>query len=342
MEAMLYEKLADSRVQCHLCHHRCKIKPGRRGICRVRENQDGRLTTLVSDHIIAAQVDPIEKKPLFHVLPGSRSYSIATVGCNFRCRFCQNANIAQAPGRHDGQIPGDRCTPDQIVQSALAAGCRSISYTYTEPTVFFELAHAVATRAHQQNLYNVFVTNGYMTPAAVDTIAPVLDAANVDLKAFSDDFYRNYCGAGLSGVLETLKCMRQKGIWIEVTTLLIPGLNDDTDQLKALATFIATELGTHTPWHISRFFPRHQMTDRPPTPVDALYGARDIGEQAGLSYIYIGNVPQANGENTTCPDCGNIVANRWQYNVRTNLIENRLCAFCSAPIAGLWRPAAVK
>jgi len=295
MEAYLYERLDDRKVRCQLCNHRCVIKDGKRGICGVRENQKGILKTLVYGRLIAQHVDPIEKKPLYHVLPGTLSYSIATVGCNFKCRFCQNADIAQLPTDRKGMIVGDLYTPEDIVTAATGAGCRSIAYTYTEPTIFFEFAHDTARLAHEEGLLNVFVTNGYMTSEALHMIQPYLDAANVDLKAFSDDFYKEQCSAKREHVMETLRLMKSLGIFVEVTTLLIPGLNDDRKELGELAFFVADSLGSDTPWHISRFHPTYKLTDRPPTPAESIQEARRIGLDAGLRYVYSGNLPGDEG-----------------------------------------------
>ena len=277
MEAFLYEALENGEVRCRLCRHRCTIAPGKRGICAVRENRDGVLHTLVYARAIARHIDPIEKKPLFHFLPGSRSYSIATVGCNFKCRFCQNSDIAQMPADHKGVVLGDLFPPDKVVAAALAEGCRSISYTYTEPTVFFEYAYDCAKLAKEKNLKNVFVTNGYESPEAIEMIAPFLDAANVDLKAFNEKFYSGMVGGKLAHVCDTLKRMVKKGIFVEVTTLLIPRANDDPKELAELACFIVRELGPQVPWHISAFHPAYKLLDRPRTPPTALFEARRSG-----------------------------------------------------------------
>jgi pyruvate formate lyase activating enzyme len=306
-------------------------------LCNVRENQDGVLNTLVYGRVIASHIDPIEKKPLFHFLPGSRSYSIATVGCNFRCRFCQNADIAQLPSDHTGAILGDVCTPEEIVNAAESAGCQSISYTYTEPTVFFEFAHDTAKLAHARGIRNVFVTNGYMTAEALNMIHPYLDGANVDLKAFTQTYYKDLCGAKLKHVRETLKLMRSLGIFVEVTTLIVPGLNDDEHELEALALFINNDLGSETPWHISRFHPTYKLTDRSSTPVKTLVTARDIGLNAGLKYVYTGNVPGDTGENTFCTSCGQMVIERWGFQVRKIRMEKGRCLQCDATIDGVWR-----
>jgi len=336
MEAYLYEPLEDHKVKCNLCSHRCVIKDGRRGICSVRENQQGVLKTLVYGKLIARHIDPIEKKPLFHFLPGTRSYSIAAVGCNFRCRFCQNADIAQMPADHQGMIMGDRCTPSEVVTDAARGGCRSISYTYTEPTVFFEFAYETAKLASERGIRNVFVTNGYMTAEALEMINPYLDAANVDLKAFSGKYYKDLCGARLEPVQASLKMMKSLGIFVEVTTLIVPGLNDDPVELKELAEFLARELGPDTPWHISRFHPTYKLTDRPPTPVQTLTTAREIGLNAGLKYVYTGNVPGSAAENTFCPGCGEIVIERRGFQVGKLRVQNGKCTQCGTGIEGVW------
>ncbi len=336
MEALLYEPLDDRKVRCRLCAHRCKVSDGRAGICGARVNRRGRLETLVYGKLVARNVDPIEKKPLFHYLPGSRSYSIATVGCNFKCRFCQNADIAQLPAERPGLIVGEEAAPEEVVAEAVATDCASIAYTYTEPTVFFEFALAVAQQAKAAGLGNVFVTNGYMSAEALDMVAPYLDAANVDLKAYSDEFYREMCGARLAPVKATLKGMRARGVLVEVTTLVIPGLNDAPSELKALATFLVDELGPETPWHLSRFHPTYRLTDRAHTPVETLKAAHQIGLEAGLKYVYIGNVPGSGSENTYCPGCGNIIINRFHYHARARLIDGNHCAYCHTPIDGIF------
>ena len=255
-KAMLYEKGVESSVRCNLCAHRCVIKDGKKGICQVRENQGGVLYTLVYGHTITQHVDPVEKKPLFHFYPGSTAFSIATPGCNFRCRWCQNWEISQMP-REQHLVMGERASPEQIVSVARKAGSHSIAYTYTEPTIFFEYAYNTACLAHEAGLANVYVTNGYMTEEMLEIFHPCLDAANVDLKAFRDETYRRYVGARLQPVLDAMKVMKRLGIWLEVTTLVIPGINDDPAELRDAARFVAHELGVETPWHISRFFPAY-------------------------------------------------------------------------------------
>ena len=335
MEAWLYETMPDQRVHCLLCSHQCVIGNHKRGICGVRENREGVLETRVYGRLIAASDDPIEKKPLFHMLPGSRSFSIATVGCNFKCRFCQNADIAQMPADRDGMVTGDPSTPRQVVEAAKRRQCATIAYTYTEPTVFFEFACDTAELAHGQGIKNIFVTNGFMSEAALMRISPWLDAANVDLKAFTDDFYKQQCGARLEPVKATLKRMKELNIWVEVTTLVIPGLNDDPAELSRLATFIATDLGPETPWHVSRFHPTYRLMDRKATPTETLLRAREIGLAAGLNYVYTGNIPGQGGEDTLCPGCGQTVIARRGFQITAKQVEAGRCRGCGTAIDGI-------
>lgn len=332
-EAVLCEKLDDGRVRCHLCSHRCLIAEGKTGTCGVRVNQEGTLYTLVYGKLISENIDPIEKKPLFHVHPGSKSLSIATVGCNFRCLHCQNADISQMP-RERGRIIGEEVSPEGLVSMARRTDCRTIAYTYTEPTIFFEYAMDVAQLAHEADIQNVFVTNGYMTPEALERIHPYLDAANVDLKGFTEDFYRTVCGAKLQPVLDALRLMKQMGIWVEVTTLLIPGLNDGEEEVWNIARFVRS-LGQETPWHVTAFYPTYRMTDRPRTPVSTLRRARTIGLEAGLRYVYSGNVPGDEGEDTLCYACGRVLVDRYGYQIVAYHIQKGHCAYCGAEIDGI-------
>jgi len=343
-EAMLYEKMSNhDKVRCRLCAHGCLIDEGKRGICQVRENQGGTLYSLVYGKPIAGNVDPIEKKPLFHFLPGTTSYSIATIGCNFQCAFCQNWDISQYTREGGGDIPGGgpggkEVTPEQIVAAAKKAGCASISYTYTEPTIFFEYAFDCMKLAHEAGLKNVFVTNGYESADCVEKCRGLLDAANVDLKAMSEGFYRRECKASLQPVLDTLKRMRQAGIWLEVTTLLIPGKNDSPLELTKLAQFIAKELSTEVPWHISAYTPRYKYAEGGParTPVATLEMAMGLGLQAGLGFVYPGNLFGHEGESTKCPGCGEKIIGRRGYSVNDQVAKTGLCPSCSQPIAGVW------
>ncbi|MGA6926429.1 MAG: AmmeMemoRadiSam system radical SAM enzyme [Desulfosarcina sp.] len=335
MEAWLYQGMPDQRVRCRLCSHHCVIDSGSRGICGVRENRNGVLETHVYGRLIAAGDDPIEKKPIFHLMPGSRSFSIATVGCNFKCRFCQNADIAQMPADREGAIAGDPTPPEQVVSAARQRGCASIAYTYTEPTVFFEFACDTAHLAHRQGLKNIFVTNGYMSAAALERVSPWLDAANVDLKAFSDTFYKQQCGARLEPVKATLRRMKRLKIWVEVTTLVIPGLNDDPEELSRLADFIAGDLGPETPWHVSRFHPTYRLKDRGPTPVETLIQAKEIGVSAGLKYVYTGNIPCQGGEDTRCSGCGEVMITRRGFRIVENRLKEGRCGGCGTVMDGV-------
>jgi pyruvate formate lyase activating enzyme len=312
----------------------CVIKSGGRGICGVRENMDGTLYTLVYDKIIATHVDPIEKKPLFHFLPGSSSYSIATVGCNFRCLFCQNADISQMPSDHKS-ILGEAIEPHTIVDSAWRSRSVTISYTYTEPTIYFELALDTSRLAIKRGIRNIFVTNGYMTETALREIHPDLHGANVDLKSFSNEFYKKQCGSKLEPVLNSIKLMKKMGVWVEVTTLLIPGLNDSPDELKAIAEFIV-DVDPDIPWHISRFHPTYRLTDRPPTPPESIRRAREIGYGQGLRFVYSGNLPGDEGENTYCPECSTILVERFGFYVKNNRIRQGRCPECGYDVPGVW------
>ncbi|MBI5140924.1 MAG: AmmeMemoRadiSam system radical SAM enzyme [Nitrospirae bacterium] len=334
-EAMFFERREAGKVMCGLCAHHCLILPGKRGICGVRENRDGTLFSLNYGRVVAAHVDPVEKKPLFHFLPGSTSFSIASVGCNFKCGHCQNYTISQYPKDHGGEIAGDEITPNEVVKAALNAGCNSISYTYTEPTIFFEFALETAKLARKRKLKNIFVSNGFTSEAAARAIAPYLDGNNIDLKSFSDGHYKKVCGARLQPVLDTIKLMKSLGVWIELTTLVIPGLNDTDAEFESIAGFIAS-VDTGIPWHVSRFHPAWKMMSISPTPVETLMRARAIGYRNELAYVYIGNVPGVEGEDTLCPSCGSIAIKRRGYSVRSNLASGGKCPSCKTRIQGVW------
>ena len=333
-EAMLYEVEEDGRVHCFLCNHHCRIKDGKYGFCGVRQNEGGTLYTHSYGQIITANVDPIEKKPLYHVYPGTQAFSIATMGCNFHCDFCQNWQISQTSHRDGTAGERQHVEPREIARSAAERGCRTIAYTYTEPTIFFEYAHDTARLAKEHGLANVFVTNGYMTSEALETAVPYLDACNVDLKSFQDAFYKERCKARLQPVLDAIRKMRELDIWVEVTTLVIPGQNDGEDELAGIAGFIA---GTDPdiPWHISRFHPDYQLTDAESTPVSTLERARELGREAGLRYIYVGNVPGASAD-THCPRCNASVVKRRTFSVSEQTVKNGLCPECGEPVAGLF------
>jgi len=333
-EAMLWEEAGEGRVRCKLCAHRCLIPPGGRGVCMVRENREGKLYSLVYGRIVSQALDPVEKKPLFHFLPGTGTLSIATVGCNFRCDFCQNYEISQFPREYGGRIVGEKVTPEELVAAAKSTQARSISYTYTEPTIFFELCYETGKLAAKEGLKNIFVTNGYMTEEALEEAKGWLHAANVDLKSFSEDFYRRFCGASLQPVLDTIRRMWEAGIWVEVTTLVIPGRNDSEEELRWIAEFLAG-ISPDIPWHISRFVPAYKVWDLPSTPVGTLRKAREIGLSAGLHFVYMGNVP-GEGEDTFCPSCGKVLIKRYGFYVLKNDLQEGHCPHCGTGIPGVW------
>lgn len=330
----MWESAGEGRVRCKLCAHRCLIPDGGRGTCGVRENQGGTLHTLVYGRLVSQALDPIEKKPLFHFLPGAPALSIAAVGCNFRCDFCQNHHISQYPREHGGRILGEPVTPEEVVRAARVAGAPIIAYTYTEPTVFFEMCHDTARLAAANGIRNVFVSNGYLTREAVETIAPYLSGINVDLKSFSGEFYRRHCGATLQPVLDTIAQMVAHGIWVEVTTLVIPGWNDSEQELRWIAEFLFG-ISPDIPWHVSRFVPAYHVHDRPLTPVPILRRARDLGREVGLRYVYLGNVP-GEGEDTQCPSCGGVLIRRYGFQVVENAISDGRCPSCGEAIPGVW------
>jgi len=277
-------------VQCETCMHKCKIAPGKRGICGVRENQNGKLIALNYGKAIAVNIDPIEKKPIYHYVPKTKTYSISTVGCNLRCLHCQNADISQYTKEWSGEIVGEDLSADEIIENALEYKCPSISYTYTEPTIFLEYALDTMKLAHKHNLKNVWVSNGYMSSETLELIAPYLDAVNVDLKSFSDKFYRGICGAKLAPVLDSLVAIKKQGIHLEVTTLVIPGKNDSAEELTEIAKFIFNKLGPNTAWHVSAFYPTWQMMDTPATSREKILEAVSIGESVGLKHVHPGNI----------------------------------------------------
>ncbi len=332
-EALFYEKI-NKKVRCHLCNHHCIIKEGKRGICSVRENHAGKLYSLVYGKSVATSVDPIEKKPLFHFYPGTTAYSVATVGCNFRCLHCQNWEISQMPKDKEVKILGDALSPEEVVANAKGKGCQSIAYTYTEPTIFFEYAYDTAKLAHKEGIQNIFVTNGYTSAEAIKEIAPYLDAANVDLKGFSKDFYRKICGARLQPVLDNIRLYKELGIWIEITTLIIPGHNDDEHQLREITEFIKG-VGEDIPWHITAFYPAYKLLDVPPTAIESLRKARDIGMKGGLRYVYEGNIRGEGGESTFCYSCGELLIDRLGFEIIENTLIDGTCPKCNAPIDGM-------
>ncbi len=334
-KARLYLSAADGTVSCGLCTHHCTIKPGRRGICGVRENRGGELYSLVYGQVAAEHIDPVEKKPLFHFLPGSLTYSVATAGCNFKCLHCQNHTLSQISGPVGEMVPYRNREPAAIADEAAAAGCRSISYTYSEPTVFFEFAYDCCRAAQQKGLHNIFVSNGYMSRAAAEMLAEVLSAINIDIKSFRDDFYRSICDGRLQPVLDNVRFFREQGVWVEVTTLIIPGLNDTDEELRSIADFLVS-CDPEIPWHVSGFHPTFKMLDRPSTTAQRLLTARDIGHAAGLGYVYVGNMRGSDGESTRCLACSGTLIERSGFRIVANHLTNGRCPQCQRPVAGIW------
>lgn len=334
-EALLYEKLEENQVHCFLCSHNCKIADGKFGFCGVRQNIEGVLYTHVYGKPIAMNVDPVEKKPLYHFLPGTSSFSIATIGCNFQCGFCQNWAISQSRIREGAKTEHEIVQPQDLVNAAIRNKCKSISYTYTEPTIYFEYALNTAKLAGDKRLYNIFVTNGFMTKECLQMIRPYLDAANVDLKFFKDESYRRVCSGSLEPVLNSIRLMREMNIWVEVTTLIVPGENDSEEELKGIAEFIAG-VDKNMPWHVSRFHPDYKFTEHKPTPQETLKAAEELGRRAGLAFVYVGNV-FGWGSDTFCPACKKLLVKREGFSILENNIKQGKCGFCAAPVAGVFK-----
>ncbi|HOK35330.1 MAG TPA: AmmeMemoRadiSam system radical SAM enzyme [Candidatus Pacearchaeota archaeon] len=331
-EAILYKKLEkDDLVQCQACQHYCALKPGERGKCGVRENKNGKLYSLVYGKIAALNIDPIEKKPFFHFMPGTETFSFGTVGCNFSCKSCQNWELSQSP-KITGKIQGDAMTPEMIIENAIRYQCPSISYTYNEPTVFLEFALETMKLAKKRGLRNLWVSNGFMSKETVDIISPYLDAINIDLKAFSEKDYQEYCGGRLKPVLNNIKTLKQRKIWVEITTLAIPRVINEK-VFHQMAKFIKEEVGKETPWHISRFFPeiswrlRHLYA----TPLDLVQKGCDIGIAEGLLYVYGGNVPGLASEDTYCPKCHQKMIDRTGYIIERK-DKNGKCSNCGTDL----------
>jgi len=335
-EASFYTKEEGGKVRCVLCAHRCLIENGKIGLCGVRANRDGILYTLNYDRLVSHRVDPIEKKPLFHFKPGSKSLSIATVGCNMRCTFCQNYEMSQFPRNNPSlEIPGKPIAPADIVAAAKKQGCETISFTYTEPTIFAELAYDTAVLAAKESIDAVFVTNGYMTQEMLQGFGKRLRAANVDLKTFNDESYRRTCGAKLEPVMESILRLHRMGCWVEVTTLVIPQFNDSDEELMQIASFLV-QVNPNIPWHLSAFHPDYRMKDRPRTSPELLFRAHAIGKRAGLRYVYVGNLPGDPRESTMCPNCGSRVIERSGYEIVSKAISKGCCARCGETIDGVF------
>ena len=332
-EALLYEKLPNARVRCHTCQWRCRIGPGKFGVCGMYQNRDGTLYTLSYAIVSSMAADPVEKKPLFHFFPGSLAFSLGTLGCNFHCQHCQNWEISSADGRTI-QRGCQEMQPREAIELTRRYQCQGIAWTYNEPSIWFEYTLDSAKLAKENNLYTVYVTNGYLSAEALDTIGPYLDAWRVDIKGFSDFLYRDLAKVPRwREILEVTK--RAKAEWdmhVEVVTNIIPTMNDDDQQLEGIAHWIRDELGELTPWHVTRFYPYHQMTHLPPTPVSTLERAYDIGQKAGLKFIYTGNVPGHRSENTICYACGKLIVERFGYRTRVVGLEGSRCRFCGAEL----------
>ncbi|MDD5372596.1 MAG: AmmeMemoRadiSam system radical SAM enzyme [Sulfurimonas sp.] len=336
--AWLSKKLSSGKILCEACAHACKLEEGEYGICGVRRVEGGELKLLVYGLAAAVNIDPVEKKPMFNFLPASSAFSFGTVGCNFSCKFCQNFDISQYPKEHAHRIVGRELSPEKIVELAIENGCSSIAYTYNEPIVFFEYTYDTAKIAHEKGLKNIYVTSGYETRKAIDLLAPYIDGMNIDIKGFTDEFYKEICGARLKPVLEAVKYAHERGIWVEITTLLIPGKNDSDEDIRGIAKFIAS-VDTSMPWHLSAFHPMYKMLDVPRTPESTLLRAYKIGVEEGLKYVYIGNVDNEDYESTYCPNCKKRVIDRsgniGQY-VTNELDENGICPYCGYKLEGVW------
>ncbi|UCG30301.1 MAG: AmmeMemoRadiSam system radical SAM enzyme [candidate division WOR-3 bacterium] len=333
-KALYYKRLSNRRVQCTLCPRACIVSDGERGFCRVRENRGGEYYTLVHSNPCAVHIDPIEKKPLFHFRPGTAALSIATAGCNFTCKNCQNYDISQA--RPDDTV-NIRLSPGDVVDLALKYETPTIAYTYTEPTVFYEYMLETSKIAHRKGVLNIYHSNGYISQEALAVLAQHLDGANVDLKGFSDSFYREVTGGTLKPVLESLKILKKCGVWVEITNLVIPTKNDSDNMIEELCQWVKSELGRETPVHFSRFYPQYKMQNLPPTPVETLKKAAEIAYSSGLDYVYIGNVPGIAEENTNCPKCGKVLVGRTGYHVHSYELDSGCCRYCRTEIAGRWK-----
>ncbi|MDP2909015.1 MAG: AmmeMemoRadiSam system radical SAM enzyme [Nanoarchaeota archaeon] len=333
-EALFYKKLGEKKVHCQLCPHYCVISPDNYGNCRARKNIDGKLYSMVYASPVSVAVDPIEKKPIFHMLPGTDAYSIGTTGCNLHCEYCQNAAISQA---FPEDMPGISMQPKEVVENAIREKCPSIAYTYTEPTIFFEYVYDTAILAKKKKLKNIMVTNGFINPEPAKQLYKHIDAAHVDLKGFTEEFYRNICMARLQPVLETLKLLDKMNVWIEIINLIIPGLNDDMKNIKEMCEWIKDNLGTDYPLHFSRFYPCYKMMDRPATPYETLKNAHDVAKKAGLKYVYVGNVPEEEYNHTYCPKCKEILIKRTSFfAAEKNQLKSGKCPKCKTKIEGVW------
>jgi pyruvate formate lyase activating enzyme len=333
-EARFYRKLADKAVQCLLCPRQCTLQKGQAGYCLVRKNDGGTLRSLVYAQVCALHVDPIEKKPLYHFLPGSQSLSLATVGCSMRCLFCQNWDISQAA---PGDVAAQYLPPERVFAMAEKQGCASVSYTYSEPAVFFEYMYDAAWLAKQHGIRNAMVTSGHINVRPLDSLCGVLDAANVDLKGFCDDVYARMANTKIAPVLEAIKTFKRKGVWLELGYLVIPTVNDDTVQLKSMCAWAVKELGPDMPLHFLRFFPQHKLASLPPTPLATMEIAYGIATRAGIRYVYLGNIPGHKANHTYCHKCQRMIIERQGYFLKKIDIKDGKCAFCGTRIPGVWK-----
>lgn len=324
--------MSAKRIQCELCPHGCLLAEGQRGDCRVRINLNGRLQTLVYGNPCAVHIDPIEKKPLFHVLPGSGSFSIATAGCNLHCKYCQNWQISQNPPE---ELTSDDISPEQVVQEALKSNCRSIAYTYSDPVIFYEYVYDTGKIAHQHGILNILVTAAYINQQPLLDLCPYIDAANVDLKGITDDYYQKMSRGHLKPVQDAIVTMKKNNVFIELTNLLVPTWNDKRNDIRALCQWIKDSCGDDTPLHFSKFWPMHQLKNLPPTPSSTLDMAWETAKEVGLKYVYVGNVPGHPGNSTTCPGCGAMLIERVGYQILQNNISNGSCQ-CGEKIPGIW------
>lgn len=326
-------EIKGSGVRCQLCPFGCFLPEGGRGRCRVRTNLGNELFTLVYAYPVALHIDPIEKKPVYHLLPGSGAFSLATAGCNLRCKFCQNWTISQV---YPEEIKGQTLTPQDIVKQAKESGCRSIAYTYTEPIIFYEYVHETASLARQNSLYNVLVSAGYINREPLKELAPLFDIIKIDLKGFNPHFYRQIVGGELKYVLDTLVTIRESGVLTEVVNLVVPTLNDNPEEIRAMCRWLKTNLGADTPLFFSRFTPQYRLSNLPPTPLLTLERARETALEEGLNFVYLGNVPGHPGENTYCPECHKLLIHRYGYAVLEYHLQNNRCAYCGRTIPGIW------
>lgn len=336
-EVMFYDNLDTLRVQCQICPKECIVADQERGYCGNKENRGGIYYTLVYSRCCAAHVDPIEKKPLFHYLPGSQAFSISTAGCNFECRFCQNWQISQF---RPEDVDDFTLTPGDVANLARARGCATVAYTYGEPVVFYTYMYDVASAAREQGIGSVMISNGYIKEKPLRKLCEVLTGVKIDLKAFTERFYKETCSGELAPVLDALECLHDIGIWLEIVVLLVPTLNDSDEELRTMAQWVVDKLGANVPMHFTRFHPTYKIKNLPPTPVGTLDRAREIALEAGVRFAYVGNVPGHRGENTYCPQCANVLIRRLGFHVLSNALAHTSggaeCPNCHTPIPGVW------